>query len=166
MTRKQAIKIIGSTEFEKISTEDRSLIIYNAWGLDETDEEFHLLSPNLKEELLNYEQPQYDLMSSKYDDLVKIFCESSYNEYSNEKLEIIVSNILGKKIFIEGENPKKYSCPCCGKETLSIRGEYDICSNCNWEDDGNDSENEYSSVNHMTLEQGKKNYLLYGKCKK
>lgn len=32
----------------------------------------------------------------------------------------------------------KYSCPCCGHLTLSERGVYDICGECNWEDDGQD----------------------------
>lgn len=166
MNRTEAIKIISSIELSKMSKEDRMLIIHNAWGLDEEDEEFYLLHENLKEELLNYAEPQHDIMSSEYDDLVKIVCESSYDEYSNEQLQNMVSDILEKAVFIEGENPKKYSCPCCGKETLSLRGEYDICANCNWEDDGNESEDTYSSVNHMTLRQGKKNYLLYGRCEK
>lgn len=163
MNRKQAIHIIVSDEIEKLSRKDRELIIQNMWGLDETDEEFHLLSDNLKEELLNYDFPQNDAMSSKYDDLIKASCESSYDEYSNEKLEIIVSKILRKKVFIDGENPKKYYCPCCGKATLTVRGEYDICSNCNWEDDGNEDEEVYSSTNHMTLKQGKRKFLLYGR---
>ncbi|MDE7424430.1 MAG: hypothetical protein K2N51_12215 [Lachnospiraceae bacterium] len=163
MNRKQAIKIIASDKIENLSIEDRELIIYNAWGLDKTDEEFHLLPPNLKKELLNFDEPQHDVVSSEYDELVKISCESSYDEYSNEQLAVMASSILRKRVFVDGENPKMYPCPCCGKETLSIRGEYDICSNCNWEDDGNEDEDMYSSANHMTLKQGKKNYLLYGR---
>lgn len=31
-----------------------------------------------------------------------------------------------------------YSCPCCGHLTLGERGGYEICSECGWEDDGQD----------------------------
>ena len=29
-------------------------------------------------------------------------------------------------------------CPCCGYPTLSARGDYEICTICWWEDDGQD----------------------------
>ncbi|MAK61658.1 MAG: hypothetical protein CMK09_11820 [Ponticaulis sp.] len=32
-------------------------------------------------------------------------------------------------------------CPCCGFETLSERGEYEICRVCWWEDDGQNDTN-------------------------
>lgn len=31
-----------------------------------------------------------------------------------------------------------YSCPCCGHVTLGERGGYEICRECEWEDDGQD----------------------------
>jgi hypothetical protein len=31
-----------------------------------------------------------------------------------------------------------YTCPCCGYRTLPTRGNYDLCPNCDWEDDGQD----------------------------
>lgn len=164
MNKKQAIEVVVSDEMKNLSMEDRKIIIYNAWGLDEEDKEFCLLSPKLKRELLSSDEPQKDIMCSEYDELVRIICEASYEEYSCNQLANMVSNILEEQVFVEGEDSLKYKCPCCGKETLSIRGEYDICSNCNWEDDGNEDESVYSSVNHMTLKQGKRNYLLYGKC--
>lgn len=164
MDRKQAIKIIVASECENISPEDREAIILNAWGLDEGDEIFHLLPPSLREELLSFEEPQTDIMSSQYDTLVRVLCESSYSEYPNEKLAAIVSNILKQPVIVDGKQLEKHACPCCGEKTLSIRGEYDICSNCGWEDDGIEKEEKYSNPNHMTLKQGKENYLLYGRC--
>lgn len=162
--REQAIKIIAANEVVNISKEDRELLIYNSWGLDETDKEFYLLPTDLRKELLDFDEPQENIMSSKYDKLVKISCESSYEQYTNEKLANIVMEILKCKVVIIGQNPLKHSCPCCGKNTLSICGEYDICSCCGWEDDGIIDEEKYSNPNHMTLKQGKNNYRLYGKC--
>ena len=34
----------------------------------------------------------------------------------------------------------RLNCPCCGYPTLSERNAYEICELCNWEDDGQDSE--------------------------
>jgi hypothetical protein len=31
-----------------------------------------------------------------------------------------------------------YSCPCCGHATLAERGVDDICTECGWQDDGQD----------------------------
>lgn len=72
--------------------------------------------------------------------------------------------IVGTPIIVEGENPTRYPCPCCGKETFSMRAEYDICSDCGWEDSGWEGEEDYSSPNHMTLGEGRGNYKLYGNC--
>lgn len=32
-----------------------------------------------------------------------------------------------------------YTCPCCGHRTLPSRGNYDLCPECDWEDDGQDN---------------------------
>lgn len=162
--RRQAIKIIAASECDSIPPEDREAIILNAWGLDERDEIFHLLPSSLREELLSFGEPQADIMSSQYDTLVRVLCESGYSEYPNEELAAIVSDILKRSVTVDGKRPEKQACPCCGEKTLSIRGEYDICSNCGWEDDGIEEEGKYSNPNHMTLKQGKENYLLYGRC--
>lgn len=34
----------------------------------------------------------------------------------------------------------KEKCPCCGCPTLGARGDYEICLLCDWEDDGQDSD--------------------------
>lgn len=31
-----------------------------------------------------------------------------------------------------------YSCPCCHSLTLDARADFEICSECGWEDDGQD----------------------------
>lgn len=56
-------------------------------------------------------------------------------------------------------------CPCCSYRTIEQRGNYDICPVCFWEDDGGDDPLRYSSPNHITLEEGRANFALYGACK-
>lgn len=165
MNRKQAIKIIVEHEYKDISEEDRSTMIFNAWGLNQEDGIFHLLPPKLREELTNYEEPQSDPMSSYYNILVQVLCEDSYSEYSNEKLASIVSSILKREVTVEGEQIERFTCPCCGEKSLPHRGEYDICPRCGWEDDGIQEEEKYSNPNHMTLKKGRENYILHGRCR-
>ncbi len=164
MDRNEAIKIIAAKEYETITKEDRELLVYSGWGLDESDEEFYLMSKDLQEELLKFDAPQGDIMSSKYDMLAKIACEARYCNYLNEELENELLKIEGNPIMVEGKNPARYPCPCCGKKTLSMYAEYDICSNCGWEDSGCWKDEDYSSPNHMTLGEGRENYRLYGRC--
>ena len=38
----------------------------------------------------------------------------------------------------DGLNRSKERCPCCSYRTLTIRGRFEICKVCFWEDDGQD----------------------------
>ncbi len=168
MERQAAIKIIVDHNIAFLGKEERKCVIAELWGLNEEDWEFSSLSPALQSELLHFKEPQYDAASDRYDQLVRIYCEANYSTYSNQELEIEVSKILKSNMRVEGLEPEKYICPCCGEKTLSLpRGEYDICSICWWEDDGTESENNFSSVNNMTLGEAHRNYLktgnMYGK---
>lgn len=57
----------------------------------------------------------------------------------------------------------KYKCPCCGKLTFEENppGTYEICSNCNWEDDPIQFNNpDYSGgANEDSLNEAKKKYF-------
>ena len=164
MTREKAIRIISFNEVQKLNTDDRQLYLLNYWPLDQNDEDFYLLDNKIRLEMQDNDYPCSKLDDSRYDMLILLSLESSYVSYSNNELSELVSKIMNRKIIVVGENPIKYFCPCCGKKTLSMQGEYDICPNCGWEDDGNQDEDRYSNPNHMTLKQARANYSLYGKC--
>ena len=55
-------------------------------------------------------------------------------------------------------------CPCCDYFCLRTRGSYDVCPVCYWEDDGVGlgQLDEPSAVNHITLREGRRNFLRYG----
>lgn len=62
-----------------------------------------------------------------------------------------------------------YKCPCCGYYTLPdryIHGIYYICPVCYWEDDGFQlSEPDFAGgANHVSLNQGRKNFIDFGAC--
>lgn len=62
---------------------------------------------------------------------------------------------------------ERKQCPCCGYYTLESSGMYEICPVCFWENscETND-DNEYDECNGISLSEAKKNYLLFGACKK
>ncbi|GAB1817105.1 hypothetical protein HerbRD11066_02690 [Herbidospora sp. RD11066] len=64
----------------------------------------------------------------------------------------------------EGGGP--YACPCCRYLTLDARGEYEICSVCFWEDDGQD-DHDADEILHgpngpLSLTQARQNYATFG----
>ena len=64
----------------------------------------------------------------------------------------------------EVNNNLRVQCYCCGYFTIEERGNYEICPACFWEDDGYNDLLRYSGTNHMTLEEGRKNFLEFGAC--
>ena len=57
------------------------------------------------------------------------------------------------------------ACPCCGYATLSGEADFEICSICFWEDDGQDDPNADEAVggpNKVSLTQGRLNFLEIG----
>lgn len=57
-------------------------------------------------------------------------------------------------------------CPCCDYFSLPERNNYLICPICFWEDDGQDLDelDIESGPNHITLREGRNNFLKYGAC--
>lgn len=60
----------------------------------------------------------------------------------------------------------KYTCPCCGYQTLNEEppGTYDICGICFWEDDSVQfSDPDYEGgANTVSLRQAQQNYARFG----
>lgn len=61
---------------------------------------------------------------------------------------------------------RRYQCPCCDYFTLASRASYEICQVCYWEDDGQDLDapDAVSGPNHITLRQGRRNFVKLGAC--
>ena len=61
-----------------------------------------------------------------------------------------------------------YRCPCCGFKTLSMRGGFEICDVCFWEDDGQD-EHDADVIRGgpngpLSLVAARRNFLKFGAC--
>ena len=59
-----------------------------------------------------------------------------------------------------------YSCPCCGHRTLPERGQYDLCGECDWEDDGQDDHDSHivrgGPNGPLSLDQARADYEAKG----
>ena len=63
-----------------------------------------------------------------------------------------------------------YSCPCCGHPTLPERGAYDWCTECNWEDDGQDDHDSHIARRGgpnggISLDEARANYVASGRTR-
>ena len=71
---------------------------------------------------------------------------------------------------METNNDKGFPCPCCGFLTMSepIRGTYDICHVCGWEDDDLqfDEPDREGGANHISLNEARANFAKFGAAKK
>ncbi|MFE4709569.1 CPCC family cysteine-rich protein [Paenibacillus sp. NPDC056722] len=162
MTRNEAITIILNSTIEDLSKEEREEILIDWWGIDQNHPGFDNLPKTLKSEILHFDEPQRDAMDEVYNVLLFVALRKKYLGVRNEYLSKRVSVLLHSNQEVEGVQEELYSCPCCEFKTLPIKGEYEICLVCFWEDDGNTYLNYYSSPNHMTLAHARENFVEYG----
>jgi hypothetical protein len=59
-----------------------------------------------------------------------------------------------------------HACSCCGYHTLSsaLRGTFEICPVCGWEDDIVDELDYVGGANGMSLREARNNFQSFGAC--
>ena len=79
--------------------------------------------------------------------------KNNFRGVKNDYIAKLLYELLDTDVSIEGSAENLFKCPCCQYKTLDMRGEYEICPVCQWEDDGNDDDSlyRYSSPNRMPL---------------
>ncbi len=90
--------------------------------------------------------------------------EGEPDKHAGDELRKIADDLT----WYEPDNPSTHleQCPCCDYISLPERFSYLICPICFWEDDGIDVDrlDSTSGPNHMTLRQGRANFLAFGAC--
>jgi hypothetical protein len=63
-----------------------------------------------------------------------------------------------------------YHCPCCLYPTLPMRGGFQVCPICYWEDDGQDDQDagrvRGGPNGHLNLIEARANFAAFGACEK
>ncbi|EPD82220.1 MULTISPECIES: CPCC family cysteine-rich protein [unclassified Paenibacillus] len=162
MNRDEAITLLIKSTLKVLSKDARMNHLINWWGIDREDPEFHKLPETLQSEILQFDEPQRDAMDEDYDSLICVGLRTKYLGVTNEYLSKRISEQLNSNQTVVGLQEELFACPCCEFKTLPVKGEYDICPVCFWEDDGTTAPAFYSSPNHMTLTQAQKNFLEFG----
>jgi hypothetical protein len=159
MTRNEAVRLIAQQAMKSLSKENRQSIIEEWWG---HAEEIPNLGDDVYREAVSEECPS-DTGDPRYDRLVLHGLQAQWMLVSNDYLAERLRE-LGYDGKIDGPDPQLQACACCSYKTLTRRGHYDICPVCFWEDDGGNDPSRYSSPNHMTLEDARRNFVHYGAC--
>jgi hypothetical protein len=63
-----------------------------------------------------------------------------------------------------GPDHGPFACPCCACLTLPIRGQYELCPVCFWEDDHDVDVVRGTPAGPLSLTQARANYAALGAC--
>lgn len=134
LKRQQAIEKYARIKLAELTPNERSDQLETMTLEDWTDmPEWKGLSKSVQKEL-EQDDFQENLPSEAYNPALMMWLRSTLQNVSSEFLceKLGVDSIEGDPIELE-------SCPCCGFQTISQRGHYEICTVCWWEDDGQDN---------------------------
>ncbi len=160
MTRNEAIHLLVQQDLTQLSREEREAMLLDWWSIDANDPKYGTLPDSLKAAIAQSDEPN-DPEMSFYDPLLHLALEHSYAGVLNSYLMSRIAT-LGHNDLVEGAVEMLETCPCCRYRSLRLRGEYEICRVCFWEDDGMTELDSVSGPNHITLREGRLNTQRYG----
>jgi hypothetical protein len=137
---------------------DEAIVLASYLGLFSlTEEERHLITQDAFDDA-----DMHEYFELKRNTLLRKYLENRFSYYTNKYIQYVLIERLKAPLEVNGGDVELNPCPCCRYMTLKEVGEYCICEVCYWEDDGTHTDEPYSSVNHMTLGEAKRNFEKYG----
>lgn len=161
MNRVEALSIIVADLAAKLSARERADALVDAWSLRETDAGFLALPAELRRRMAELEGPD-DPDDRLYDPLEALSLRCQFRGVLNSYLEERLAAV-GITVTVEGPIEPTVACPCCGFFSLEARNDLEICRVCLWEDTGDDPDL-HSGPNHLTLREGRANFVEHGVC--
>ena len=161
MNRVEAVSLLVADLAAKLSARQRADALSNAWSVRETDAEFLGLPQEVQARMVGSDEPD-DPDDRLYDPLVALALRWQFRGVLNSYLEERLA-AMGTTATVEGPIEPTVACPCCGFFSLEARNALEICPVCLWEDTGDDPEL-HSGPNHMTLREGRANFVQHGVC--
>ncbi|MHC8380126.1 CPCC family cysteine-rich protein [Pseudomonas sp. LB3P14] len=159
ISRVDAIYKLSQKTLDSLDNEARESQLLNWRGIDESDEEFSLLSKEMQHLLLSNDEPPSDVQNILYDELLLIAFASAYKGVTNSHISKSMIKMGLGEYEVFGIIEPLEACPCCGYRTLFSRANYEICDLCKWEDNGVVDPEQYSGPNHMTLGEAKEIFV-------
>lgn len=165
MLREQAIKTVAQNKVKNLAVKERDeqleIMTMEVW---DDHEAWKNLPKSVQKEFENGVL-EYQVDSDRYDSVLFIWAAYELKAVTNEYLFAELKKIGVNESEIDGTPLKMQACPCCGYRTIDIRGDFDICRVCWWEDDGQDNNNagaSYGGPNGISLSQARYNFIQYG----
>ncbi|MEP7119859.1 MAG: CPCC family cysteine-rich protein [Byssovorax sp.] len=148
MQRDEAISLLVRSELLELTVHERRALIETAVGEGLLEEQ-----PSLAELTDNP-------MNEGFEEVISGALRTRYVGTKNDFIaEQLHRRNLGDSSVI-GEPELLAACPCCRFRALLLRGQYDICPVCGWEDTGVDDLLVYSGPNHATLAEAQENFAM------
>ena len=148
LLRPQALELVGYFSLLDLSILERENILVDIFS---EDDEYENIS--------DFSNPVYNVKINEY-------LKEKIKGVTNVYLATLLSSRIQKEIDVIGEQELLEPCPCCFYRTLEVRGQYNVCPVCFWEDDGSDLLEQYSPVNRMTLQEARINFSESGMMNK
>lgn len=166
LTRSEAIAHVARCDLEVLPADERGATLATmhceAW---DTDPGWVALPEDLREELASG-RLKADASLPRYDGPIIIYISHGYRGATNDYLAQRMSQLGVASVSITGEAPPMKACPCCGRDTLDDRGQFDICVVCWWEDAGQDNESADEAFGgpneNISLSRARANFLIHG----
>lgn len=161
MERQQAIEKYARIILSELSVQERieqlEIMAFEDW----TDIPDWNELPSYVQKKIAEGEPLESPQSEIYDPVLMMWLKNGLYSVTNEFLcqKLNVDSIKGNPIELQ-------SCPCCGFKTIGERGNYEICTVCWWEDNGQDNKHSdeiMAGPNYgISLIQGRYNFIMQG----
>ncbi len=166
ITRNDAIAILCDADLKSLTRDERAeqlgIMTLEDWTCDP---QWATIPFEVRSEIENQGEIEHP-MDVRYDSLLTLWLQSRYAGARNEFLANRLQELGHDYQQVIGEPTSLLACPCCGVCTLGVRGDYEICPVCWWEDDGQDNHNANTVMGgpnyHLSLTRGRINYLSSG----
>jgi rRNA maturation endonuclease Nob1 len=161
MNRREAREQIARLEAARTDASQRRDLIETYWTISENNPEWNQLSIELRNEMSNSDDPPKNTDDARYDQLMTAALIDETLGATNEWLVERLRALGVEGVEVEGAPEPMLQCHCCGR--LSITSyEWHICTVCYWENTPGFDLDGYSGPNHMTLREGRKNFIEVG----
>lgn len=145
----------------KLSAVEREDALSSAWSFRESDPEFLAIPDELRRRMVELDGPE-NPDDRVYEPLLALALSWRFRGVLNSYLEERLAAV-GITVTVEGLIEPMAACPCCGFFSLEARNELEICPVCLWQDTGDDP-GMHSGPNHLSLRDGRTNFLQHGVC--
>jgi hypothetical protein len=161
MNRKEVLDIFIQDKIDCFSLAEREEELHEVWSSNWSNVPgWDALQPEIRETFQKGIFPT-DFADKNYDEVLFFKFRDQYKGYRNDYLE----RQTGLQIST-GKPTRLEACPCCGWRTIEKRYDFEICTVCWWEDDGQDNDQTESMIGSpndgLSITNARLNVIRYG----